>query len=95
MLEQELAVVLRYKQFVIVKTTVAKFDCLHIEYLVVTMDGWEVFVEERQEILSNARQHTCVVGRIKPDNFPLPLSTILLLVGGMPCLKPLFWSAAS
>ena len=63
--------------------TVAKFDSLPIEHLVVPLVGWEVFVEERQERLSNIRQHTCVVGRIKPDNFPLPLSTILLLVDGI------------
>ena len=61
----------------------AKFDSLPIEHLVVPMVGWEVFVEERQERLSNVRQHTCIVGRITPDSFPLPLSTILLLVGGI------------
>ena len=77
MLEQELAIVLRYKQFDIGRATVAKFDSLPIEYFVVPMVGWEVFVEERQERLSNVRQHTCVVRRIKLNNFPLPLSTIL------------------
>ena len=44
--EQELAVVLRYKRFDFGRATVAKFHSLPIEYLVVPMVGWEVFVEE-------------------------------------------------
>ena len=80
------------------RATVAKFDSLPNEYLVLPMFGWEAFVKERQERLSNVRQHTCVVGRIKPNNFPLPLSAILLLVVGILdalLKKQLFWSAAS
>ena len=45
MLEQDLAVVLRYKCFDIWRATLAKFGSLPAKYLLVPMVGWEAFVE--------------------------------------------------